>query len=96
MSPSVTGTARSKSPSFTHTTRFDRRLAHNRIFFAGVVTDGGIHRGSFFPGGPPDAAVLDEYKKAGIQDTLLAIPDLSRDEILKHIDKIAPLAKAYA
>jgi probable F420-dependent oxidoreductase len=47
-------------------------------------------------GGPPDAAVLDEYKKAGIQDTLLAIPDDSRDDILKHLDKIAPLAKAHA
>jgi probable F420-dependent oxidoreductase len=47
-------------------------------------------------GAPPDAAVLEEYKKAGIQDSLLAIPDLSRDEILKHIDKIAPLAKVHA
>ena len=47
-------------------------------------------------GAPPDAAVLDEYTKAGIQDSVLAIPDLSRDEILKHIDKIAPLAKAHA
>jgi probable F420-dependent oxidoreductase len=47
-------------------------------------------------GAPTDAAVLEEYKKAGIQDALLAIPDLSRDEILKHIDKIAPLAKAHA
>lgn len=47
-------------------------------------------------GAPPDAAVLDEYQKAGIQDSLLAIPDLSRDEILKHLDKIAPHAKAHA
>jgi len=47
-------------------------------------------------GAPPDAAVLEEYKKAGIQDALLAIPDESRDGILKHIDKIAPLAKAHA
>lgn len=47
-------------------------------------------------GAAPDAAVLDEYKKAGIQSTLLAVPDLSRDEILKHLDKIAPLAKAHA
>jgi probable F420-dependent oxidoreductase len=46
-------------------------------------------------GAPPDPAILAEYQKAGIQDALLAIPDLSRDEILKHIDKIAPLAKAY-
>jgi probable F420-dependent oxidoreductase len=46
-------------------------------------------------GAPPEAAVLAEYQKANIQDALLAIPDLSRDEILKHIDKIAPLAKAH-
>ncbi len=47
-------------------------------------------------GAPADAATLAEYQKAGIQDALLAIPDLSRDEILKHIDKVAPLAKAHA
>jgi probable F420-dependent oxidoreductase len=47
-------------------------------------------------GAPPEPAVLAEYQKANIQDALLAIPDLSRDEILKHIDKIAPLAKAHA
>ncbi len=47
-------------------------------------------------GAPPEAAVLAEYQKAGIQDALLAIPDLSRDEILKHLDKVAPLAKAHA
>ena len=34
------------------------------------------------------------YEKAGIQGALLAIPDDSRDEILRHLDKIAPLAKA--
>jgi hypothetical protein len=38
--------------------------------------------------------VLAGYEKAGIQSALLAIPDLSRDEILRHIDKLAPLAKA--
>ena len=47
-------------------------------------------------GAPPDAAVLAEYQKAGIQDALLAIPDLTRDEILKHLDTIAPHAKAHA
>ena len=47
-------------------------------------------------GAPADAAILAEYQKAGVQDALLAIPDLSRDEILKHIDKVAPLAKAHA
>lgn len=47
-------------------------------------------------GAPADAAILAEYQKAGIQDALLAIPDLSRDEILTHIDKVAALAKAHA
>ena len=47
-------------------------------------------------GASADAAILAEYQKAGVQDALLAIPDLSRDEILKHIDKVAPLAKAHA
>lgn len=46
-------------------------------------------------GAPNDAAVLEEYAKAGIQSALLAIPDLSRDEILKYLDKIALLAKAH-
>jgi probable F420-dependent oxidoreductase len=47
-------------------------------------------------GAPPEPAVLAEYEKVGIQDALLGIPDGTRDEILKHIDKIAPLAKAHA
>jgi probable F420-dependent oxidoreductase len=47
-------------------------------------------------GAPTDAAVLAEYQKADIQDALLAIPDLTRDEILAHLDKIAPLAKPYS
>ncbi len=47
-------------------------------------------------GAPPDAAAIAEYDKAGIQYALLAIPDLSRDEILKHLDKTAALAKAYS
>lgn len=47
-------------------------------------------------GAPLDATVLAEYQKAGIQDALLAIPDLTRDEILKHIDKIEPLVKPYS
>jgi len=46
-------------------------------------------------GAPPEPAVLAEYEKASIQDALLGIPDGTRDEILKHIDKIAPLAKAH-
>ena len=40
-----------------------------------------------------DAKVLESYDKAGIQSALLAIPDDSRDEILRYLDKIAPLAK---
>jgi len=47
-------------------------------------------------GAPPDTSVIDEYTKAGIEYALLAVPDLGRDEILKHLDKVAPVAKAYA
>lgn len=41
---------------------------------------------------PADAGKLSGYADAGIKRALLEIPDLSRDEILKHLDKIAPLA----
>jgi probable F420-dependent oxidoreductase len=44
-------------------------------------------------GSANDAKVLESYDKAGIQSALLAIPDDSRDEILRYLDKIAPLAK---
>ncbi|TAJ39115.1 MAG: LLM class F420-dependent oxidoreductase [Reyranella sp.] len=47
-------------------------------------------------GAPPEAAALAAYEKAGIPNALLAIPDLGRDEILRHLDTIAPLAKAHA
>lgn len=47
-------------------------------------------------GAPNDAKVLESYGKAGIQSALLAIPDESRDQILRHLDKLAPLAKAGA
>lgn len=47
-------------------------------------------------GAPDDAKVLADYAKAGIQSALLGIPDLGRDEILRHLDKIAPLAKLSA
>ena len=47
-------------------------------------------------GAPPEPAALAEYQKAGIQDAVLGIPDLTRDEILAHLDKIAPLARPYA
>ena len=47
-------------------------------------------------GAPPDAAVLQGYAKAGIDGALLAIPDASRDEILRQLDQWTPLAKAHA
>jgi probable F420-dependent oxidoreductase len=43
---------------------------------------------------PPDKAVLAEYNRAGIDEALLEIPDLSRDEILQLLDRYAPLAAA--
>lgn len=46
-------------------------------------------------GAPNDAAVLASYEKVGIQSALLGVPDGSRDEILRHLDTIAPLAKAH-
>ena len=42
---------------------------------------------------PADPAVLVEYRQAGIQRALLEVPDLGRDEILRVIDKNAPLAQ---
>jgi probable F420-dependent oxidoreductase len=45
---------------------------------------------------PPDKAVLESYRKAGIHGALLAIPDLNRDEILRQLDEWTPLAKAHA
>ena len=44
-------------------------------------------------GAPNDAKVLESYEKAGIEGALLAIPDDSPDDILRYLDKIAPLAK---
>ena len=41
---------------------------------------------------PSDQAKLAAYREAGIKRVLLEIPDLTRDEILAHLDKIAPLA----
>ena len=40
---------------------------------------------------PPEAAVLDEYRQAGIQRSFLVIPDLTRDEILGVLDQYARL-----
>ena len=47
-------------------------------------------------GAPADSAVLASYAKAGIDGALLAIPDASRDEILRQLDQWTPLAKAHA
>jgi probable F420-dependent oxidoreductase len=41
---------------------------------------------------PPDEAVLAGYRRAGIAEALLEIPDLSHDEILQLLDRYAPLA----
>jgi alkanesulfonate monooxygenase SsuD/methylene tetrahydromethanopterin reductase-like flavin-dependent oxidoreductase (luciferase family) len=43
---------------------------------------------------PADAGKLAAYRDAGIARGLLEIPDLSRDEILRHLDKMGPLARA--
>jgi probable F420-dependent oxidoreductase len=40
---------------------------------------------------PAEAAALAEYRAAGIDRVLLEVPDLSRDEILRGLDKNAPL-----
>lgn len=42
-------------------------------------------------GAPADEAVLGEYREAGIQRAVLAIPDLARDQILGVLDKYARL-----
>ena len=43
---------------------------------------------------PSDQAKLEKYREAGIKRVLLEIPDLDRDGILKHLDTLAPMAKA--
>jgi len=43
---------------------------------------------------PADKAALAEYRQAGIDEALLEIGDLSRDEILQLLDRYAPLAAA--
>lgn len=43
-------------------------------------------------GAPADAATLAGYRDAGISRAVLPIPDAGRDEILKLLDKYAPLA----
>ncbi len=44
-------------------------------------------------GAPADQAILGEYQQAGIQRALLEVPDLSREEILRVIDKNATLTE---
>ncbi len=44
---------------------------------------------------PADKAALDDYRAAGIEAALLEIPDLSRDDILRLLDKYAPLTAAH-
>jgi hypothetical protein len=40
---------------------------------------------------PPDKEVLREYEAAGIDRAVLEIPDESRDDILRLLDRYAPL-----
>ena len=42
---------------------------------------------------PPDAGKLAPYREAGIDRVLFEVPDLGRDEILRSLDKNAPLVK---
>jgi probable F420-dependent oxidoreductase len=44
-------------------------------------------------GAPSDQATLATYREAGVNRVLLEVPDLNRDETLRVLDKIAPLAK---
>jgi probable F420-dependent oxidoreductase len=42
-------------------------------------------------GAPPNPAAMAEYREAGVHRAVLPIPDATRDEILKVLDKYAPL-----
>jgi probable F420-dependent oxidoreductase len=42
---------------------------------------------------PADPAALAVYRDAGIQEVLLDVPDLSRDEVMRMLDKNAALTK---
>ena len=42
-------------------------------------------------GAPAEKAALDVFREAGIERALLAVPDLSRDEIMDLLDRRAPL-----
>jgi len=45
---------------------------------------------------PADAAALAPYREAGIDRVLLEVPDASRDDILRVLDKNAPLVATLA
>jgi len=45
---------------------------------------------------PPDREKLVPYREAGIHRVLFEVPDASRDEILRVLDKNAPLVAALA
>ena len=45
---------------------------------------------------PPDRAKLVPYREAGIHRVLFEVPDASRDEILRILDKNAPLIAELA
>ena len=40
---------------------------------------------------PPDPAKIAQNREGGTDEVLLAVPDKNRDEILKHLDELAPL-----
>ena len=42
---------------------------------------------------PPDKSALKEYEEAGIDRAVLEIPDEGNDEILRVLDRYAPLLK---
>lgn len=45
-------------------------------------------------GAPANETALAEYREAGIDEALLGLPDVSRDEILQLLDQYAPLTTA--
>jgi hypothetical protein len=40
---------------------------------------------------PADAAALAPYREAGIARVLFEVPDAERDDVLRRLDKYAPL-----
>jgi hypothetical protein len=42
---------------------------------------------------PAEEATLAAYRKAGIHRVLLEVPDRGRDEVLRVLDRNAPLAR---